>query len=47
MPIQSPTTGSLCRRPSVSLLERIKVEASTRDVSYQSRIKMWLKEAVG
>lgn len=37
--------------PAVALvdpaLDRIKVEATKRDVPYQSLIKMWLSEKVG
>jgi len=39
-----PSTKSISIRLPEDLLERIKVEASRRDVPYQSLIKVWLRE---
>jgi predicted DNA binding CopG/RHH family protein len=44
LPNLKPTTQSISLRLPVSLLERIKVAANSRDVPYQSLIKIWLNE---
>ena len=46
-PNLKPSTESISIRLPVSLLERIKVAANTRDMPYQSLIKAWLAEKVG
>lgn len=38
------STQAISLRLTVSLLERIKIEANKRDVPYQSLIKVWLTE---
>jgi predicted DNA binding CopG/RHH family protein len=38
------TTQSISLRLPLHMLERIKVEANSRDVPYQSLIKIWLDE---
>lgn len=43
-PNLKPTTQSISLRLPLSLLENIKVAANSRDVPYQSLIKIWLKE---
>jgi predicted DNA binding CopG/RHH family protein len=43
-PNLKPSTQASSLRLPVSLLEQIKVEASRRDVPYQSLIKVWLAE---
>jgi predicted DNA binding CopG/RHH family protein len=43
-PNLKPSTKTISLRLPVALLERIKVEANKRDVSYQSLIKAWLAE---
>lgn len=43
-PNLKPTTQSISLRLPLSMLERIKVEANSRDVPYQSLIKIWLDE---
>jgi len=44
LPNLKPTTQSISLRLPVSLLESIKVAANSRDVPYQSLIKIWLNE---
>jgi predicted DNA binding CopG/RHH family protein len=44
LPNLRPSTTSILLRPQVSLLERIKLAAHKRHVSYQSLIKTWLAE---
>ena len=44
LPNLKPSTTSISLRLPVTLLERIKVAANKRDVSYQSLIKTWLAE---
>jgi predicted DNA binding CopG/RHH family protein len=46
MPNLKPTTQSISLRLPISLLEDIKVAANSRDVPYQSLIKIWLSEKV-
>ncbi len=46
LPNLKPTTQSISLRLPVSLLESIKVAAKSRDVPYQSLIKIWLSEKV-
>lgn len=43
-PNLKPTTQSISLRLPLSLLENIKVAANSRDVPYQSLIKIWLNE---
>ena len=43
-PNLKPSTQSISLRLPVRLLERIKIEANSRDVPYQSLIKIWLDE---
>jgi predicted DNA binding CopG/RHH family protein len=43
-PNLKPTTRSISLRLPVRMLERIKAEANSRDVPYQSLIKVWLEE---
>lgn len=43
-PSLKPSTQSISLRLPVHMLERIKVEANSRDVPYQSLIKIWLDE---
>ncbi|MBI1920523.1 MAG: BrnA antitoxin family protein [Geobacter sp.] len=43
-PTLKPTTQSISLRLPLSLLEAIKSAANSRDVPYQSLIKMWLHE---
>jgi len=43
-PNLKPSTESISLRLSVSMLERLKIEANKRDVPYQSLLKMWLAE---
>ena len=43
-PNLKPSTQSISLRLPVHMLERIKVEANSRDVPYQSLIKIWLDE---
>ena len=45
-PNLKPTTQRISLRLPLHLLERIKVAANARDVSYQSLIKVWLEEKV-
>ena len=45
-PNLKPTTKTISLRLSVSLLERIKVEANKRDMPYQSLIKAWLAQTL-
>jgi len=47
VPRLKPSTQAISLRLSVSLLERIRIEANKRDVPYQSLIKTWLSEKVG
>jgi len=44
LPSLKPTTQSISLRLPLSLLENIKIAANSRDVPYQSLIKIWLKE---
>ena len=44
LPNLKPTTQAISLRLPVSLLESIKVAANSRDVPYQSLIKIWLNE---
>ena len=46
LPNLKPTTQSISMRLPISLLESIKVAANSRDVPYQSLIKIWLSEKV-
>ena len=46
LPNLKPTSRSISLRLPVSLLESIKVAANSRDVPYQSLIKIWLSEKV-
>jgi predicted DNA binding CopG/RHH family protein len=43
-PNLKPTTQSISLRLPVSLLDAIKSAANSRDVPYQSLIKIWLRE---
>ena len=43
-PNLKPTTRSISLRLPLRMLERIKAEANSRDVPYQSLIKVWLEE---
>jgi len=43
-PNLKPTTQSISLRLPISLLESIKTAANSRDVPYQSLIKIWLSE---
>ena len=43
-PNLKPSTESISLRLPVHMLERIKIEANSRDVPYQSLIKIWLDE---
>ena len=43
-PNLKPSTQSISLRLPVHMLERIKIEANSRDVPYQSLIKVWLDE---
>ena len=45
-PNLKPTTQSISLRLPAHLLERIKSAANSRDVPYQSLIKVWLEEKV-
>jgi predicted DNA binding CopG/RHH family protein len=45
-PSLKPTTRSISLRLPLRLLERIKAEANSRDVPYQSLIKVWLEEKI-
>ncbi len=44
LPNLKPTTKTISLRLPQHLLESIKVAANTRDVPYQSLIKVWLQE---
>jgi len=44
LPNLKPTTRSISLRLPLRMLERIKAEANSRDVPYQSLIKIWLAE---
>ena len=44
LPNLKPTTQSISLRLPLSLLESIKIAANSRDVPYQSLIKIWLNE---
>jgi predicted DNA binding CopG/RHH family protein len=46
LPNLKPTTQSISLRLPIALLESIKVAANSRDVPYQSLIKIWLNEKV-
>jgi predicted DNA binding CopG/RHH family protein len=46
LPHLKPSTTAISLRLPLPLLERIKVAANKRDVSYQSLIKTWLAEKV-
>jgi predicted DNA binding CopG/RHH family protein len=43
-PNLKPSTQSISLRLPLSLLENIKIAANSRDVPYQSLIKIWLSE---
>jgi len=43
-PSLKPTTRSISLRLPLRMLDRIKAEANSRDVPYQSLIKIWLEE---
>ena len=43
-PNLKPSTRSISLRLPLPMLERIKAEANSRDVPYQSLIKIWLEE---
>lgn len=45
-PNLKPSTTSISLRLPQGLLDRIKVAANSRDVPYQSLIKIWLAEKV-
>ena len=45
-PNLKPSTTSISLRLPIGLLERIKIIANSRDIPYQSLIKMWLNERV-
>jgi predicted DNA binding CopG/RHH family protein len=45
-PNLKPSTASISLRLPLTLLERIKIAANKRDMSYQSLIKAWLAEKV-
>ena len=45
-PKLKPTTQSISLRLPAHLLERIKAAANSRDVPYQSLIKVWLEEKI-
>lgn len=47
LPNLKPSTTAISLRLPVALLERIKIAANTRDVPYQSLIKIWLSEKAG
>jgi predicted DNA binding CopG/RHH family protein len=44
VPNLKPTTRSISLRLPLRMLDRIKAEANSRDVPYQSLIKVWLEE---
>ena len=44
LPNLKPTTQSISLRLPLSLLESIKTAANSRDVPYQTLIKIWLNE---
>ena len=44
LPNLKPSTQSISLRLPIHTLERIKVAANLRDVSYRSLIKVWLEE---
>jgi predicted DNA binding CopG/RHH family protein len=46
LPDLKPTTQAISLRLPISLLESIKIAANSRDVPYQSLIKIWLSEKV-
>ena len=46
-PNLKPSTTAISLRLPVTLLERIKVAANKRDVTYQSLIKTWLAQKTG
>lgn len=46
MPNLKPTTQTISLRLPIHLLETIKAAANSRDVPYQSLIKVWLQEKV-
>lgn len=46
MPNLKPTTQTISLRLPLHLLETIKAAANSRDVPYQSLIKVWLQEKV-
>ena len=47
LPNLKPRTKAISLSLPVGLLDQIKIAANTRDVPYQSLIKMWLNEKVG
>ena len=46
LPHLKPSTRTISLRLPEFLLERIKIEANKRDMSYQSLIKTWLAQEV-
>jgi len=46
LPNLKPTTKMISLRLPASMLNAIKVAANSRDVPYQSLIKMWLSERI-
>lgn len=46
LPKLKPSTKTISLRLPATLLDRIKIEANKRDISYQSLIKAWLAEDV-
>lgn len=46
LPNLKPTTQAISLRLPISLLESIKIAANSRDVPYQSLVKIWLSEKV-
>ena len=47
MPNLKPSTQSISLRLPLHLLDGIKLAANSRDVPYQSLIKVWLHEKLG
>ena len=47
LPNLRPTTQSISLRLPTHVLERLKAAAHSRDVPYQSLIKIWLEEKLG
>lgn len=46
LPNLKPTTQAISLRLPISMLEDIKIAANSRDVPYQSLIKIWLSEKI-